>query len=503
MAYACICHFFVVSLQPILFLIIMANTRQEIIDELKSLLEQDVTEIKEQVDRLKTQFYTIESDELEEEFKTLLSEFKSKRAEIAAAEAKKQAENLSRKQAILEEMKTMVEGASAEGVMANLQRMRELQTEWKSIGAVPATKNQEIRKAYQQYQEQFYDLVKINIELRDLDFKKNLELKTMLCEAAEKLQENDNIVEASRALQQLHDEWAEIGPVARELREELWERFKAASSVINKKHQAYFDQLHAKEQENLEAKQAIIDQLKAINEPIVNGEPFNAKRWEEETAKVQELQNAWRKIGFAPKKHNQSIYEAYRAECDRFFNAKTEYFKDIRDTFNTNLKHKREIVASVEDIVGAMELTHDGTEMVEWSKEQWNEASQKIIALQAEWKTVGAVARKYSDELWKRFSDGCDAFFNKMREASAKARKESAKRNQEILTKNAAKQGAEGLRRMRDRLQQEIKIAENNILFFTAKSKGANKLVDDMKKKIDELKKQLDDVKEQLKQLDD
>ena len=150
-----------------------------------------------------------------------------------------------------------------------------------------------------------------------------------------------------------------------------------------------------------------------------------------------------------------------------------------------------------------MELTHDGTEMVEWSKEQWNEASQKIIALQAEWKTVGAVARKYSDELWKRFSDGCDAFFNKMREASAKARKESAKRNQEILTKNAAKQGADGLRRMRDRLQQEIKIAENNILFFTAKSKGANKLVDDMKKKIDELKKQLDDVKEQLKQLDD
>ena len=481
----------------------MASTRQEIIDELKALLEQDVTEIKEQVDRLKTQFYTEESDELEDEFKQLLTQYKAKRAEVAAEEAKIQAENLSRKQAILDQMKTMVEGANAEGVMANLQRMRELQAEWKTIGAVPVTKTQEIRKAYQQYQEQFYDLVKINIELRDLDFKKNLELKTLLCEAAEKLQENDNIVEASRALQQLHDEWAEIGPVARELREDLWNRFKEASSIINKKHQAYFDELHAKEQENLNAKQAIIDQLKAINQPIINGEPFSTKRWEEETAKVQELQNEWRKIGFAPKKHNQSIYEAYRAECDRFFNAKSEYFKEMRDTFNTNLKHKREIVASVEDIVGAIELTRDGTEMVEWTKDQWNEATQKIIALQAEWKTVGTVARKYSDELWKRFSDGCDKFFNAMRDSAKKSRETNRKNNRATAAKNAANQGLDGLLRLRERLQQEIKIAENNILFFTAKSKGANKLVDDMRKKIDELKKDLEDVKRKIDEYED
>ena len=476
----------------------MANTRQEIIDELKGLLEQDVTAIKEQVDHLKTQFYTEESDELEEEFKELLAQYKAKRAEIAAAEAKEQEENLRRKQAILDEMKTMVEDGNAEGVMANLQRMRELQAEWKTIGAVPVTKTQEIRKAYQQCQEQFYDLVKINIELRDLDFKKNLELKTLLCEAAERLEQNENIVEASRALQQLHDEWAEIGPVARELREDLWNRFKAASTVINKKHQAYFDELHAKEQSNLDAKRAIIEQMKAINQPIINGEPFSAKRWEEETAKVQELQNEWRKIGFAPKKHNQSIYEAYRAECDRFFHAKTEYFKDIRDTFNTNLKHKRDLIASVEDIVGAFELSRDGNEMMELTKEQWNEATQKIIALQAEWKTVGAVARKYSDELWKKFSEACDAFFNIRREKNAQERKEIRKARDERAAKAAANQGEEGLRRLRDRLQQEIKTAENNILFFTAKSKGANKIVDDMRKKIDDLKKQLAEVEEKM-----
>ena len=501
----------------------MANTREEIIDELKALLEQDVTTIKDQVDHLKTRFYAslneevseapaeeenneeaaTAADPLEEQFKALLAQYKAKRAELAAAEAKEQAENLARKQAILNEMNTMVEGASADGVMANLQRMRELQTEWKTIGAVPATKTQEIRKAYQQCQEQFYDLVKINIELRDLDFKKNLELKTMLCEAAEKLQNNENIVEASRALQQLHDEWAEIGPVAREQREELWNRFKAASTVINKKHQAYFDALHAKEQSNLDAKRAIIEQLKQLNQPIINGEPLSTKKWEDATAKVQELQNEWRKIGFAPKKHNQAVYDAYRAECDRFFHAKTEFYKDMRDTFNTNLKHKRELVASAEDIVGAIEQMRDGTEMIEWTKEQWNEATQKIIALQAEWKTVGAVARKYSDDLWKRFSDVCDTFFNAMRESAKKSREVSRKLTRENRAKAAANQGLDGLIRLRDRLQQEIKVAENNILFFTAKSKGANKLVDDMQKKIDDLKAQLADVKQKIDEYED
>ena len=414
----------------------MANTRQEIIDELKHLLETDATAaLKEQVDRLKTQFYTAvdtvaegveeEVTNQEEQFKELLSIYKAKRAEEAAAQAKEEADNLARKQAVLEQMKTMVEGADADDVMANLQKMRELQAEWKKIGAVPAPQTQTIRKAYQQYQEQFYDLVKINIELRDLDFKKNLELKTMLCEAAEKLQNNENIVEASRALQQLHDEWAEIGPVARDLREDLWNRFKEASSVINKKHQAYFDNLHAKEQANLEAKQAIVAQMKAINEPLVNGEPWNTKQWEEATQKVQALQTEWRKIGFAPKKYNQSIYDEYRAECDRFFATKKEFFVELRER------------------------------------------------------------RKEREQRHKEYLER-----QKAREQRAQEREERRKL--------AIEKGTDNLRRMHEKLKQEIKTAENNILFFTAKSKTANKLVESMQKKIDELKKQLADIENKM-----
>lgn len=401
--------------------------REEIIAELKQLLEtEDIMAIKDQVDHLKTRFYTEESEELEEEFKELLAEYKAKRAEVAAAQAKEYAENLARKQEILKEMQTMVEGANADGVMANLQRMRELQATWKTIGAVAPEKTQEIRKAYQQCQEQFYDLVKINIELRDLDFKKNLELKTLLCEAAERLQNNENIVEASRMLQQLHDEWAEIGPVARELREQLWERFKAASTIINKKHQAYFEELHHKEQENLERKQAIVDQLKALLEPIINGEPMTAKRYEELTEQVQALQNEWRTIGFAPKKHNQSIYEAYRAECDRFFQTKAEFFRELREQ------------------------------------------------------------RKLREQRHKEYLE------------RQKAREERAKARAERLQAN----GGVDLRKLRDRLMQEIKTAENNILFFTGKSKTANKIVNDMQKKIEELRSRLAEIEQKLKEED-
>ena len=410
----------------------MASTKQEIIEELKALLQQeDVMAIKEQVDHLKTRFYSTAEEaeeavaEVEEEFKTLLAQYKSKRAEVASAQAKEEEANLARKEAILAKMKEMAEDENADGVMANLQKMRELQAEWKTIGAVPATKTQEIRKAYQQYQEQFYDLVKINIELRDLDFKKNLELKTLLCEAAEKLQNNENIVEASRALQQLHDEWAEIGPVARELREDLWNRFKAASTIINKKHQAYFDELHAKEQANLEAKQAIIEQLKQINEPLVNGEPMSAKQWEELTEKIQGLQNEWRKIGFAPKKFNQSIYDSYRAECDRFFATKKEFFLELRER------------------------------------------------------------RKEREQRHKEYLER-----QKAREERQKAREEQ---RQAFIAK-----GGDSLRRMHERLKQEIQTAENNILFFTAKSKTANKLVEGMQKKIEDLKAQLADIEKKM-----
>lgn len=485
----------------------MANEKHQLVEELKALLEQDVTTTKEQVDQLKTQFYRLYHQELEQlrqaaeqaaepaegeepapwqppvdedevQLRELLAQYKERRAEAAAKTAAEQEQNLLRKQAILDEMKKLAE-AECGDAMTNLKRMRELQADWKTIGAVPAPKTQELWKQYQQYQEQFYDMVKINIELRDLDFKKNLELKTLLCEAAEKLQELPSIVEASRALQQLHDEWAEIGPVARELREDLWNRFKAASTVINKKHQAYFDEIHQKEQENLEKKQAIIERLKAIDYSDIQ----SSKQWEELTEQIHAMQTEWRAIGFAPKKFNQAVYDEYRTLCDGFFKAKTAYYKGLRDELSANLQKKRSIIERAEAL-------KDSTD--------WSETTNQLIELQKEWKTIGPVARKYSDELWKKFNETCDIFFNAKREAikdeRIKARGERAAR----AVKAAASQGADGLRRMRDRLQQEIKTAENNILFFTGKSKTANKLVEDLQKKIDQLKKQLEEIEDKM-----
>ena len=481
----------------------MSEQKQQLVEELKALLEQDVMAIKDQVDHIKTQFYRIENeaksdlpgegeeaapeaevqnDPVEEEFKALLAQYKAKRAAVAAEQAAAEQENLRRKLAIVEEMKTLAEGET-DGVMANLQRMRELQAEWKTIGPVPAEKVSALRKDYQKYQEQFYDMVKINIELRDLDFKKNLELKTLLCEAAERLQQNESIVEASRALQQLHDEWAEIGPVARELREDLWNRFKEASTVINKKHQAYFDALHAKEQENLSRKQAIVEQLRELNGEwtAANG-GWGTKQWEDATEKIQAMQSEWRTIGFAPKKYNQSIYDEYRTECDLFFHAKTAYFKSLRNELTANLEHKRALIDKVNELKNS---------------EEWAATADAIRALQAEWKTIGPVARKYSDDLWKQFTAACDEFFNAKREADKEKRarriENSGKRRE-----NNGSRGETNLYRLREALQQEIKTAENNILFFTAKSKTANKIVDDMQRKIDALKAKLEDVKKQI-----
>ena len=485
----------------------MANDKQSLVDELKSLLEQNVTEVKEQVENLKTQFYrqyheeqaalkkaaeeaataageTLENwqpvlDEAELKFRELLNEYKAKRAEVAKQLEEEQSQNLLRKENILAQMKEMAEAETAD-VMDNLKKMRELQAEWKTIGQVPVQKAQEIWKKYQQYQEQFYDLVKINIELRDLDFKKNLEMKTLLCEAAEKLKENKNIVEASRALQQLHDEWAEIGPVARELREDLWNRFKEASSAINKKHQAYFDELHAKEAENLEKKRAIIEKVKAID-----FEAFKTnKQWDKANELIQELQNEWRSIGYAPKKQNQAIYDEYRQACEAFFKAKSAFYKGLRDVFSENLAKKRELIRRAEELKDS---------------DAWQEASNTLIELQKEWKTIGPVARKYSDELWKQFTDTCDAFFNRKREANKEARNE----RQRVKGERAIASGDRNkLVRMYENLQQEIKTAENNILFFTGKSKSGNKLVADMQKKIDGLKAQLQELENKINELD-
>ncbi len=482
----------------------MANEKQQLVEELKTLLTKNVTEVKDEVEQLKTRFYRAYHQELEEaqkaaqaageqldtwqpvideteaQFRELLNEYKQKKADFAAKVEAEQQQNLLRKQNILAQMKDLALAETAD-VMGNLQKMRDLQAEWKTIGVVPPQEAPEIRKQYQQYQEQFYDLVKINIELRDLDFKKNLEAKTLLCEAAEKLAENPNIVEASRALQQLHDEWTEIGPVARELREDLWMRFKEASTLINKKFQAYYDELHAKEAENLEKKQALIARLKEVDLAQLK----TGKQWDEATDKIQAVQAEWRTVGFAPKKQNQAIYEEYRAICDAFFKAKTAFYKEMRDEFAANLSKKRELIEQAQQL-------KDSTD--------WKATTDALIALQAEWKKVGPVARKYSDELWKSFSEACDAFFNAKREANKGAREAFEQR------KAAAKaQFSKRVENMTDRqklvrlynnLQQEIKVAENNILFFTGKTKTANKLVEDMQKKIETLK-------EQLKELDD
>ena len=492
----------------------MANEKQQFVDELKELLQKNVAEVKEQVEALKTQFYrqyhqeleaqkkaameaaeaageVLENwlpsfDELEQEFRELLNQYKQRRAELQKQIEEEQAKNLLRKENILAQMKEMADAETAD-VMDNLKKMRELQAEWKTIGAVPAQKAQEIWKNYQQYQERFYDLVKINIELRDLDFKKNLEMKTLLCEAAEKLQENPNIVEANRALQQLHDEWAEIGPVARELREELWNRFKQASSVINKKHQAYFDELHAKENENLEKKQALIEQLKEVD---VNKLKSN-KQWDEATEKLQAIQQEWRTIGFAPKKQNQTIYNEYRELCEAFFKAKTAYYKAMRDELSENLKKKRELVEAAEALKDSIE---------------WTETTNRLIELQAEWKKVGPIARKYSDDLWKKFTAACDTFFETKREATKELREQYAQKRAEAKERWNKKMDQmndrQKLIRMYENLVQEIKTAENNILFFTGKSKTANKLVDDMRKKIDTLKSQLADLENKINQMD-
>ena len=484
----------------------MDNEKQALVDELKGLLSQNVNEVKERVEQIKNQFYRVyhqeleaaqkaaqeaaeaagetldnwvpKIDEAEQQLRELMNQYKAKRQEFMQKMEEEMAQNLLRKQNIIAQMKELAEAETAD-VMGNLQKMRDLQAEWKTIGAVPAPNAQDIWKQYQQWQEQFYDLVKINIELRDLDFKKNLELKTVLCEAAEKLQENPNIQEASRALQQLHEEWAEIGPVARELREDLWTRFKEASTIINKKHQAYFDELHAKEQENLEKKQALIARLKEFKLEDIHG----ARQWDEVQKQIQAIQEEWRTIGFAPKKHNQAIYEEYRSLCNAFFKARTAFFKDLRDELNANLKAKRSLIEKAQAFLDSQDWTH----------------SAEMVELQKEWKTIGAVPRKFADDLWQQFTEKCDAYFNQKRETQKEERNERQRQRAEKIEANGDRNK---LLRLYDNLVQEIKTAENNILFFTGKTKSANKLVSDMQKKIDTLKKQLNDLEAKINAMD-
>lgn len=335
---------------------------------------------------------------MEAAFKGVYANYKKERAEYNRQQDALREENLVLKQAVIDDLKALVE--KQEDVNSTFPAFRELQNRWKSIGPVPASKFRDLNDNYQYNVEKFYDMVKINRDLRDLDFKKNLEAKQKFCEFAEKLSENDNVVEAFRELQKLHEQWKEFGPVAKEFRDSIWERFKAATSVINKKYQAYFEDQKEKQQENLEEKTKLCE----MTEAIASKEVKSSNEWNTLSAEIEEIQKKWRTIGFATRKENQKIYDRFRAACDKFFERKREYYAQFKDTMNENMEKKLSLIEQAEALKDSKE---------------WKKTTEALIALQKQWKEIGAVPRKKSEQLWKRFRAACDSFFNE-RDAQAK-----------------------------------------------------------------------------------
>ena len=327
---------------------------------------------------------------METAFKGVYANYKRERAEYNRQQDAQREDNFVAKQAVIEDLKALVE--KQEDVSSTFPAFRELQNRWREIGPVPATKFRDLNDTYQFYVEKFYDMVKINRDLRDLDFKKNLEAKQEFCEAAEKLAEDDNVVEAFRELQKLHEQWKEYGPVAKEYRDSIWDRFKAATAVINKKYQAHFEGQKEKQQENLEEKTKLCEQVEAIAEKEVK----SSGEWNQLSTEIEEIQKKWRTIGFATKKENQKIYDRFRAACDKFFARKREYYSQFKDSMNENMEKKLSIIEKVEALKDSKE---------------WKKTTEAIIALQKEWKEIGAVPRKKSEQLWKRFRAACDEFF--------------------------------------------------------------------------------------------
>lgn len=482
----------------------------------------------------------------EENFKAQMARIREIRAKaIEEAEKEKQA-GLEKKLDIIERIKAMA--VSPDEADRNYDAFKTLQAEWKDVKAVPAEKATELWKNYQLYVEQFYDQLRLNHEMRAYDFKKNLEIKTHLCEAAEKLADVEDPVSAFHQLQKLHQEFRETGPVAKELREEIWKRFKEASTVINKRHQDHFEGIKAREEENLAAKTALCEKAEAVS---TEGLKTYAE-WEAKTAEVIAIQNEWKTIGFTPRKMNAKIFERFRAACDAFFTAKTAYFKGVRETLAANLAHKNSLCEKAE----ALKESTD-----------WGATTNQLVALQKEWKTIGPVAHKVSDTVWKRFNDACNYFFEKKNAATAGQRQEeeanlakkqeiiaaleallenpgddvqsevrrlqgewnatghvpfrkkekmykryrevcdriykdlhvsAGRRNLENFRKNVAEKGGNELTRELTRLtttydakRQEIQTYETNLTFLTAKSKGANALIDEVNRKVQRLKEDL------------
>lgn len=560
------------------------KTKGEIIERMKEIAHSDEHPQKGEIDYLKTAFYKLHfaereadmkaylegggdpanykvlPDEDEEVFKAEMSVIKEKRAKIFLEQEKEKQENLKKKLDIIEKIKAMV--TSPEEANKSYQDFKKLQQEWKEIKLVPAEKANELWRNYQLYVEQYYDLLKLNSEAREYDFKKNLEIKTKICEAAEKLGSEEDVISAFHQLQKLHQEFRETGPVAKELREEIWARFKAASTIINKRHQQHFEELRAKEEENLTKKTALCEKI----EEIAKAEIKTAGEWEKKTKEIIDIQTEWKTIGFAPQKMNVKIFERFRAACDDFFGKKADFFKNMKQQFAENADKKRALIEQAKAL-------QDSTE--------WKSTSDKLIALQKEWKTIGMVPKKLGDKLWNEFIAACNHFFEARNNANAgtrneeranlekkrsiieqlKALTENAEGNiqekvrelideyngighvpfkekdklykeyHDILDKlykelnistarrrldkfknnlkNVAEKGADALDNERARLmrryeaiKQEVQTYENNLGFLNASSKKGNSLIDEMNRKVQKLKDDMNLVREKIKAID-
>ncbi|MBO4849824.1 MAG: DUF349 domain-containing protein [Prevotella sp.] len=561
------------------------KTKGEVLARVVELAHGEETPGKEEVDLLKTIFYklvTIERDaaqkayleaggdpekyqitpdEEEEKFKAEMVLIRERRQRLFQEMENEKAENLKKKQAIIEKVKAMV--TSPENANKSYQEFKRLQQEWREIKSVPPEKAGELWKTYQHYVEQFYDQLRLNIEAREYDFRKNLEIKTKLCEAAEKLAEEPDVISAFHQLQELHQQYREAGPVAKDLREQMWTRFKAASTVINKRHQKHFEDLRSKEEENLKRKTELCEKVEAIAKEENKG----AADWEKHTKEIIAVQAEWKTIGFAPQKMNVKIFERFRAACDDFFGRKTRFFREMKSKFAENAEKKRALVEQAKAL-------QDSTE--------WKATAEKLTALQKEWKTIGTVPKKLGDQLWSEFLGACNKFFearnaatagtrNEERENLAKKREVVAKlkalaeeepnsgtqaevqalvdeysqighvpfRDKDKLFKEyhdvldkiykelnisvtrrkldnyrnslrtVAEKGAGALdnertRLMRryDGLKQEIQTYENNLGFLNVSSKKGSSLIDEMNRKVQKLKDELQLVKEKIKAID-
>ena len=551
-------------------------SQEEVMAHLKTLLESPETADRTVLEACKSNFYRFHNEiiakarqqfvaegheeadfvapklPLEEEFKQLLADMKVRRAEIAAqAEAERQA-NLARKLEIIEKLKELA--ADAELIDKNYDTFKALQTEWKELGAIPAERVTDTWKSFQHAVEQGYDLLRMNHEMREYDFKKNLEIKTRLCEAAEQLTTSDNVIDAFHQLQQLHAEYRETGPVAKELRDEVWSRFKTASTTINKRHQDFFIAQKQQEEENLQRKTEICERVEAIDLAPLR----TMNDWETVAQQIIAMQAEWKTIGYAPRKANQQIFERFRTACDRFFIAKSQFNKEMRETFAANLAKKTALCEKAEQL----------SESTDWAA-----TTKQLIALQAEWKTIGSVPNKASDTVWKRFSKACNTFFDRKKAANntgseeetanlAKKQdiiarlqqlitegsdnlhdavkalqaewnevghvpfkkkeqiyqayrkacdtlyetlhEEAGRRRIDNMVRRAASQGGnerQRLQRALDEKKSEIANYETNLSFLTAKSKSGSSLVADVERRIELLKKDLALLTEKIAQL--